>query len=434
MLRLYTIPYSTNVERVGLALAHKGLEVERVPVDPADRSPVRAVSGQDLVPVLVDGDTVLADSSRILHHLEARHPDPPLFPADPAARRRGGDLHRLVQPRVEARAQPDHRRARGGRRGDRGAAALGRRGCSAGSTCSRACCRGATTCSATSARRTAWRGRSCATPSATSSPTTTSCSTGSWPSAMTLTDRHDRLRAWIARVGGAPHRVALRALLGYGRAMEAHSAGRRARARAIGWLVAGGAAMVLIWVALPHPDAAHDGPVIALVVATWVLAALLLAGPLRPRLAARHDRRARRRRDPDLGDAAGHRRPRERLRPVLRLPRAVRVRGDGPALRDRVDGVHRRALRRRPDRARRRRAGRRRRRRPRGPLARRRLRVRRARACSRGTSPPCGASARTASGAASRTPRSGWRSSAPTGAGPRSTTRCAGCSAAPASS
>ena len=85
MLRLYTIPYSTNVERVGLALAYKGLEVERVPVDPADRSPVRAVSGQDLVPVLVDGDTVLADSSRILHHLEVRHPDPPLFPADPAA-------------------------------------------------------------------------------------------------------------------------------------------------------------------------------------------------------------------------------------------------------------------------------------------------------------------------------------------------------------
>src|SRR5215210_3785792 len=60
--------------------------------------------------------------------------------------------------------------------------------------------------------------------------------------------------------------------------MEAQSAGRRARARAIGWLIAGGAAMVLIWVALPHPDEAHDGPVIALVVATWVLAVALLTG------------------------------------------------------------------------------------------------------------------------------------------------------------
>src|ERR671915_364148 len=62
--------------------------------------------------------------------------------------------------------------------------------------------------------------------------------------------------------------------------MEAQSAGRRARARAIGWLIAGGAAMVLIWVALPHPERASDGWVVALVVATWVLAALLLAGRL----------------------------------------------------------------------------------------------------------------------------------------------------------
>jgi glutathione S-transferase len=85
-MRLYRFPYSTNVERVLLALAHKGVEVESVEIDPADRSPVREVSGQDLVPVLVDGDRVITDSTRIMHHLEERFPDPPLFPADPAAR------------------------------------------------------------------------------------------------------------------------------------------------------------------------------------------------------------------------------------------------------------------------------------------------------------------------------------------------------------
>jgi glutathione S-transferase len=85
MLRLYRFRYSTNVERVALALAYKGLEVESVAVDPADRSVARAVSGQDLVPVLVDGDEVITDSTRILHHLERRFPDPPLFPSDPAA-------------------------------------------------------------------------------------------------------------------------------------------------------------------------------------------------------------------------------------------------------------------------------------------------------------------------------------------------------------
>jgi glutathione S-transferase len=85
-VKVYRIPYSTNVERVALALAHKGVAVDWVDVDPADRSPVVAVSGQELVPVLVDGELVLHDSPRILEHLEERHPEPPLFPRDPARR------------------------------------------------------------------------------------------------------------------------------------------------------------------------------------------------------------------------------------------------------------------------------------------------------------------------------------------------------------
>jgi len=86
MLRLVRFERSTNVERVALALAHKGLEVESVWVDPADRSPVVELSGQDLVPVLVDGERVIPDSTAILEHLEAVCPDPPLYPADPARR------------------------------------------------------------------------------------------------------------------------------------------------------------------------------------------------------------------------------------------------------------------------------------------------------------------------------------------------------------
>jgi glutathione S-transferase len=85
-LRLYRIPFSTNVERVALALAHKGVGAEWVDVDPADRSEVVRVSGQALVPVLVDGDLVVSDSTAILEHLEKRFPEPPLYPADPARR------------------------------------------------------------------------------------------------------------------------------------------------------------------------------------------------------------------------------------------------------------------------------------------------------------------------------------------------------------
>jgi glutathione S-transferase len=85
-LRVYRIPFSTNVERVALALAHKGVDVEWVDVDPADRSPVVQVSGQELVPVLVDGELTLSDSPVILEYLEERFPEPPLFPRDPARR------------------------------------------------------------------------------------------------------------------------------------------------------------------------------------------------------------------------------------------------------------------------------------------------------------------------------------------------------------
>jgi glutathione S-transferase len=86
MIRLYRAPYSTNVERVALALAHKGLEVESVLIDYADRSPVELVSGQGLVPVIEDDGNVVFDSTRILHYLEERYPEPPLFPRDPARR------------------------------------------------------------------------------------------------------------------------------------------------------------------------------------------------------------------------------------------------------------------------------------------------------------------------------------------------------------
>jgi glutathione S-transferase len=86
LLKLYRAPFSTNVERVALALAYKGLTAESVWIEYSDRSPVERVSGQPLVPVLVDGDEVVVDSMAIVRHLEQRFPDPPLYPGDPARR------------------------------------------------------------------------------------------------------------------------------------------------------------------------------------------------------------------------------------------------------------------------------------------------------------------------------------------------------------
>jgi glutathione S-transferase len=86
LLTLYRAPFSTNVERVALALAHKDLAAESVWIEYTDRSPVEEVSGQGLVPVLVDDGNVVVDSMVIVRYLEKHHPQPPLYPADPARR------------------------------------------------------------------------------------------------------------------------------------------------------------------------------------------------------------------------------------------------------------------------------------------------------------------------------------------------------------
>jgi len=85
-LTLYQIPISHNCLKVRTALARKSLAFTTVDIPPADRSLIRRISGQGLVPVLKDHDAVIADSTRILLHLEERYPDPPLVPAEPAAR------------------------------------------------------------------------------------------------------------------------------------------------------------------------------------------------------------------------------------------------------------------------------------------------------------------------------------------------------------
>lgn len=87
MIRVYRTPFSTNVERVALGAAHKQVEVEWVDVDPADRSAVIAVSGQELVPVMEapDGE-VVSDSMAILAWLERRVPQPALWPDAARAR------------------------------------------------------------------------------------------------------------------------------------------------------------------------------------------------------------------------------------------------------------------------------------------------------------------------------------------------------------
>ncbi len=62
--------------RTRLAVAHKGLEADLRDVKFSDRSPI-AASGQERVPVLVDGDTWISDSWAIAEYLEDKFPEAP---------------------------------------------------------------------------------------------------------------------------------------------------------------------------------------------------------------------------------------------------------------------------------------------------------------------------------------------------------------------
>jgi glutathione S-transferase len=85
-LTLIQIPFSHNCVKVRVAMDLKRVPYETKNIPPTDRAEVFAASGQGLVPVLMDGDRAIPDSTAILVHLEERFPDVPLLPKDPALR------------------------------------------------------------------------------------------------------------------------------------------------------------------------------------------------------------------------------------------------------------------------------------------------------------------------------------------------------------
>ncbi len=83
MLELHQFRHSAFCLKVRMTLQAKGLSFREVEVTPGiGQIALFRLSGQRQVPVLVDGDDVVADSSAICRHLEALRPDPALIPAD----------------------------------------------------------------------------------------------------------------------------------------------------------------------------------------------------------------------------------------------------------------------------------------------------------------------------------------------------------------
>ncbi len=86
---LYGSSLSPFDRKVLAFAAEKGIQLDTQPVGPGDPNPdFRAASPFGKMPALADGDYHLADSSAIIHYLEALQPEPALIPADPKLRGR----------------------------------------------------------------------------------------------------------------------------------------------------------------------------------------------------------------------------------------------------------------------------------------------------------------------------------------------------------
>ena len=104
MLKLYEIPLSPYVQKVRIALHEKGLEFESSAPNlfgTPDAEFLR-VSPRREIPVLVDGDVVVFDSTIILEYIEERWPDPPLLPTTAAARARARSIEEICDTYFEA--------------------------------------------------------------------------------------------------------------------------------------------------------------------------------------------------------------------------------------------------------------------------------------------------------------------------------------------
>ncbi len=84
MLELYQFELSQFSEKVRLVLDYKGLAYRKIEVVPGmGQLDLLRISGQRQVPVLKDGNTVIADSTEIALYLDRTYPDRPIIPTNP---------------------------------------------------------------------------------------------------------------------------------------------------------------------------------------------------------------------------------------------------------------------------------------------------------------------------------------------------------------
>ena len=94
-------PVSPYVRKVLAACAVKGVAVEIDPVSPMVTKPeFRTLSPLRRIPVWIEGDVTLCDSSIIVQYIEETRPGPSLWPADPAERARARYIEEFADTRL----------------------------------------------------------------------------------------------------------------------------------------------------------------------------------------------------------------------------------------------------------------------------------------------------------------------------------------------
>lgn len=103
MLKLYQVEWCPFCHRARQALTELELTYEciNVPADRDEREQVVAASGQEGVPVLIDGATTIAGVNEIVAHLHGHYPAPP-DSAEHASRGRFRIVSKLTLPPAEA--------------------------------------------------------------------------------------------------------------------------------------------------------------------------------------------------------------------------------------------------------------------------------------------------------------------------------------------
>ena len=87
MIKLYQFENCPYCEKTRLALEEKGLPYQKIEVPYHRREEVVRLSGQNLVPVIVDGEVIGSDSPLIADYLEEKYPARPASgaPSGPTA-------------------------------------------------------------------------------------------------------------------------------------------------------------------------------------------------------------------------------------------------------------------------------------------------------------------------------------------------------------